>query len=30
VKGVRAVFVGYLVVILVGIAYATAIGVIGR
>jgi hypothetical protein len=29
-KGVRAVFVLYLVVILVGIAYVTALGLAGR
>ena len=29
-KGVRAVFVTYLVVIVLGIAYATALGVAGR
>jgi hypothetical protein len=30
VKGVRAVFVTYLVVILLGIAYALALGLAGR
>jgi hypothetical protein len=30
VKGVRAMFVGYLVVIVVGIGYVTALGLIGR
>jgi len=30
VNGVRAVFVTYLVVILLGIAYAVALGVAGR
>jgi hypothetical protein len=30
VKSVRAVFVGYLVVILVGVAYAIALGLMGR
>jgi hypothetical protein len=30
VKGVRAVFIGYLVVILVGIACATALALMGR
>jgi hypothetical protein len=29
-KGVRAVYVVYLVVILVGIAYCTALGLLGR
>ncbi|MCW2742082.1 MAG: hypothetical protein JWR45_2504 [Blastococcus sp.] len=29
-KGVRAVYVLYLVVILVGIAYCTALGLLGR
>ena len=29
-RGVRAMFVVYLVVILVGIAYVTALGLIGR
>ena len=29
-KGVRAVYVVYLVVILVGIAYCTAVGLLGR
>jgi hypothetical protein len=29
-RGVRAVFIGYLVVILVGIAYVTALGLMGR
>lgn len=29
-KGVRAVFVLYLVVILAGIAYCTALGLVGR
>ena len=29
-KGVRAMFVGYLVVIVVGIGYVTALGLIGR
>jgi hypothetical protein len=30
VKGVRGVFVTYLVVVLAGIAYATALGLMGR
>jgi hypothetical protein len=30
VNGVRAVFVAYLVFILVGVAYAIALGVMGR
>jgi hypothetical protein len=30
VKGVRAIFVVYLVVIVLGIAYATALGLAGR
>jgi hypothetical protein len=30
VKGVRAVFVAYLVVIVIGIAYVTALGLMGR
>jgi len=30
VKGVRAVFVGFLVVIVVGIVYVTALGLMGR
>jgi hypothetical protein len=30
VKGVRGVFVGFLVVILLGIAYVTALGLLGR
>jgi hypothetical protein len=30
VKGVRAVFVVYLVVIVVGIGYVTALGLMGR
>lgn len=29
-KGVKGVFVGYLVVILLGIAYVTALGLMGR
>lgn len=29
-KSVRAVFIGYLVVILIGIGYASAIGLLGR
>ena len=29
-RGVRALFVGYLVVILLGIAYVTALGLMGR
>ena len=29
-RGVRVVFVGYLVVILLGIAYVTALGLMGR
>ena len=29
-KGVRAVFVGFLVVIVVGIVYVTALGLMGR
>jgi hypothetical protein len=30
VKGVRIVFAGYLLVILLGIAYVTALGLMGR
>jgi hypothetical protein len=30
VRGVRIVFVGYLLVILLGIAYVTALGLMGR
>jgi hypothetical protein len=30
VRDVRALFVGYLVVILLGIAYVTALGLMGR
>jgi hypothetical protein len=30
VKGVRAVFIGYLVVVVLGIAYVTALGLMGR
>jgi hypothetical protein len=30
VRGVRGVFVGFLVVILLGIAYVTALGLLGR
>jgi hypothetical protein len=30
VKSIRGVFIGYLVVILVGIVYASAIGLLGR
>jgi hypothetical protein len=30
VKGVRAMFVGYLIVIVAGIGYVTALGLIGR
>jgi hypothetical protein len=30
VKGVRAVFIGYLVVILLGIVYVSALGLMGR
>jgi len=30
VKGVRAVFVAYLVVLVLGIAYASVLGLIGR
>jgi hypothetical protein len=30
VRGVRAVFVGYLVVIALGIAYVTLLGLMGR
>jgi hypothetical protein len=30
VKGVRGVFLGYLAVILLGIAYVVALGVLGR
>jgi hypothetical protein len=30
VRGVRAVFIGYLVVVLLGIAYVTALGLMGR
>lgn len=29
-KGVRAIYVAYLVVIVVGIAYCTALGLMGR
>ena len=29
-KGVRAMFVGYLIVIVVGIGYVTVLGLIGR
>ena len=29
-KGVRAVFVAYLVVIVIGICYVTALGLMGR
>jgi len=29
-RGVRAVFIGYLVVILLGIAYILALGLMGR
>ena len=29
-RGVRGVFVGFLVVILLGIAYVTALGLLGR
>ena len=29
-RGVRAVFIGYLVVILLGIAYVSALGLMGR
>jgi hypothetical protein len=29
-RGVRAVFIGYLVVILLGIAYVTVLGLMGR
>lgn len=29
-KGVRGVFLGFLVVILLGIVYATALGLMGR
>ena len=29
-KGVRAVFIGYLVVIVVGIVYVSALGLMGR
>jgi hypothetical protein len=29
-KGVRAVFIGYLVVILLGVAYVSALGLLGR
>ncbi len=29
-KGVRGVFLGYLAVILLGIAYVTALGLMGR
>ena len=29
-RGVRAVFIGYLVVVLLGIAYVTALGLMGR
>jgi hypothetical protein len=30
VKSVRTVFIGYLVVVLVGVAYAIALGLMGR
>jgi hypothetical protein len=30
VRGVRAVFIGYLIVILFGIVYVSALGLIGR
>jgi hypothetical protein len=30
VTGVRAVFVGFLVVVLVGVVYVTALGLMGR
>jgi hypothetical protein len=30
VKGVRAVFLGYLTVVLLGIGYVTALGLMGR
>jgi hypothetical protein len=30
VRGVRAVYVGYLVVVLLGIGYVTALGLLGR
>jgi hypothetical protein len=30
VRGVRAVYVGYLVVVLLGIGYVTALGLMGR
>jgi len=30
VRGVRAVFIGYLVVVLLGIVYVTALGLMGR
>jgi hypothetical protein len=30
VRGVRGVFLGFLVVILLGIAYVTALGLLGR
>ena len=29
-RGVRAVFIGYLVVVLLGIVYVTALGLMGR
>ncbi len=29
-RGVRAVYVGYLVVVLLGIGYVTALGLMGR
>ena len=29
-RGVRAVFIGYLVVIVLGIAYVSALGLMGR
>jgi len=30
VKGVRAIFIGFLVVILLGVAYVAALGLMGR
>jgi hypothetical protein len=30
VRGVRAVFIGYLVVIVIGIVYVSALGLMGR
>jgi hypothetical protein len=30
VRGVRAVFIGYLIVILLGIGYVSALGLMGR